>query len=51
MKRARHAAGRYVYSEQEHQLELDAQTSGRDRPLPVRGKIRNLRTSKRCLPD
>jgi hypothetical protein len=42
----RHASGRYVYGEQEYLLELEAQPTsrGRERLLPVRGKIRNLRT-------
>ena len=48
-QRARHAVGRYVYSEQEYQLELDTQTPGRDGLLPVRGKIRNLRTGNETL--
>ena len=45
-QRSRHAVGRYVYNEQEYQLELDAPQTGRNRErlLPVRGKIRNLRT-------
>jgi hypothetical protein len=42
-QRARHAEGRYVYNEQEYLLELETQT-GRDRLVPVRGMIRNLRT-------
>ena len=38
--------GRYVYNEQEYLLELEATQPGRNREhlLPVRGKIRNLRT-------
>lgn len=43
-QRARRAAGRYIYNEQEYLLELEAQTS-RERLLPVRGMIRNLRTA------
>jgi hypothetical protein len=42
-------AGRYVYNEQEYVLELDAQQPGRDRLLPVHGKIRNLRTRYETL--
>lgn len=37
------ATGRYVYTEQEYSLELQTGRS-RDRLIPVRGKIRNLRT-------
>jgi hypothetical protein len=49
-QRARRAAGRYVYSEQEYLLELDAPPTGRNAgPLPVRGKIRNLRTGYEIL--
>jgi len=49
-QRARRAAGRYVYSEQEYLLELDASPTGRNSgPLPVRGKIRNLRTGYETL--
>ncbi|MCX6628197.1 MAG: hypothetical protein NTW28_11285 [Candidatus Solibacter sp.] len=50
-QRARRAVGRYVYSEQEYSLELEAQQPGRkrDRLLPFRGKIRNLRTGKETL--
>src|SRR5205085_2334067 len=45
-QRARHAAGRYVYNEQEYSMELDAQktNSSRERLLPIRGKVRNLHT-------
>lgn len=48
-QRAQHAAGRYVYNEQEYLLELDAPQFGNpagkaDRLLPVHGKIRNQRT-------
>jgi len=46
-QRAQHAAGRYVYNEQEYLLELDAPGkpgSKADRLLPVHGKIRNQRT-------
>jgi hypothetical protein len=51
MQRTRRAVGRYVYNEQEFLLELDAPESGRDRErlLPVRGKIRNLRTGHDSL--
>jgi hypothetical protein len=49
-QRARRAAGHYVYSEQEFVLELDAPPTGRNAgPLPVRGKIRNLRTGYEIL--
>jgi hypothetical protein len=50
-QRARRAAGRYVYSEQEYSLELEAQPPDRNRRrlLPYRGKIRNLRTGKETL--
>jgi len=49
-QRTRRAAGRYVYSEQEYLLELDAPPTGRNSaPLPVRGKIRNLRTGYETL--
>jgi hypothetical protein len=46
-QRTRRAVGRYVYNEQEYQLELDMpQTRGnREHLLEVRGKIRNLRTN------
>jgi hypothetical protein len=46
--RARHAAGTYIYNEQEYALELDAaQTStGAARLIQVRGKVRNLRTGR-----
>ena len=43
-QRAKRASGRYVYNEQEYLLELEAQAPARDRLLPFRGKIRNLRT-------
>jgi hypothetical protein len=48
-QRTPHAAGRYVYNEQEYLLELDAPQFGKptgkaDRLLPVHGKIRNQRT-------
>jgi hypothetical protein len=44
--RARHAAGGYIYNEQEYALELDAAQTGTGaaRLIQVRGKIRNLRT-------
>jgi len=50
-QRARRAVGRYVYSEQEYLLELEALQPGknRERLLPVRGKIRNLRTGHETL--
>jgi len=43
--------GRYVYGEQEYLLELDAPQPGKNREglLPVRGKIRNLRTGHETL--
>jgi len=45
-QRTRRAVGRYVYSEQEYLLELEAPQAGshRERLLAVRGKIRNLHT-------
>src|ERR1039457_3900226 len=44
-QRPRRAVGRYVYSEQEYLLELEAPQSGRNPGLlPIRGKIRNPRT-------
>ena len=50
-QRSRRAVGRYVYNEQEYQMELDAPQAGRNRErlLPVRGKIRNLRTGYETL--
>ncbi len=49
-QRSRRAVGRYVYNEQEYLLELDAPQTGRNPgPLPVRGKIRNLRTGYETL--
>jgi len=50
-QRSRRAVGRYVYNEREYLLELDAPQTGRDRErlLPVRGKIRNLRTGYETL--
>ena len=50
-QRSRRAAGRYVYNEQEYLLELEAPDAGRDPKalLPVRGKIRNLRTRNETL--
>jgi hypothetical protein len=47
--RAGRAAGRYVYNEQEYVMELEATQAGRDRLLPIRGKLRNLRTSHETL--
>ncbi len=48
-QRTPHADGRYVYNEQEYRLELDRPQSGKPSGkaglLPVRGKIRNLRTT------
>jgi len=49
LQRERHAAGRYVYSEQEYLLELDTPELGNsagkaNRLVPVHGKIRNRRT-------
>lgn len=44
-QRASRATGRYVYNEQEYQLELDAPAGhSREHLLLVRGKIKNLRT-------
>lgn len=43
-QRAKRASGRYVYNEQEYLLELETQAPTREGLLPVRGKIRNLRT-------
>jgi hypothetical protein len=45
-QRSRRGVSRYVYNEQEYQLELDWLPVGhnRERLLPVKGKIRNLRT-------
>jgi hypothetical protein len=44
-QRARHAAGRYVYNEQEYLLELDAsQQGGNEHLLLIRGGVRNQRT-------
>ena len=43
-KRSRSAAGRYVYGEQEYLMGLEAQKPSRERLVPVRGKVRNLRT-------
>jgi len=50
-QRTRRAVGRYVYSEQEYLLELETPQTGRgrERLLPVRGKIRNLRTGYETL--
>jgi hypothetical protein len=50
-QRSRRAGGRYVYNEQEYQMELDAPQTGRNRErlLPVKGKIRNLRTGNETL--
>jgi hypothetical protein len=48
-QRTRRATGRYVYNEQEYLLELEMQPAGRDRLLPFKGKIRNLRTGKETL--
>jgi hypothetical protein len=49
-QRTRRAVGRYVYSEQEYLLELEAPQSGRNPGLlPIRGKIRNLRTGYETL--
>jgi hypothetical protein len=41
-QRSKHAAGRYVYNEQEYTLELDTSTAGR--LIAVRGKVRNQQT-------
>ena len=45
-QRARRAGGRFVYRDQEYLLELEAAppARGRESLLPIRGKIRNLRT-------
>ena len=50
-QRSRRSVGRYVYNEQEYLLELDAPQTGRNRErlLPVKGKIRNLRTGYETL--
>ena len=47
--RTKRAEGRYVYNEQEYRLELESAQKGRDRLLPVRGTIRNLRTGHEVL--
>jgi hypothetical protein len=46
-QRARRAQGRYVYNEQEYLLELEAMPTSRERErlLPIRGTVRNLRTA------
>jgi hypothetical protein len=48
-QRTRRTVGRFVYSEQEYLLELDAQQTSHQGLLPVRGKIRNLRTAHETL--
>lgn len=50
-QRTRHAAGRYVYNEQEYLLELDTPEPGKpeDRLLPVHGKISNRRTGGQTI--
>jgi hypothetical protein len=48
-QRSGRAAGRFVYSEQEYLLELETQPTSRESLLPVRGKIRNLRTAHETL--
>ena len=50
-QRSRRASGRYVYNEQEYLLELEGPEAGRGHqpPLPIRGKIRNLRTKNETL--
>jgi hypothetical protein len=50
-QRSRRAVGRFVYNEQEYVLELEVPQPGRksERLLPVRGKIRNLRTGYETL--
>lgn len=46
-QRARRAAGKYVYNEQEFLMELlTPQGPDREQLLPVRGKIRNLQTGR-----
>ena len=48
-QRTRRSVGRFVYNEQEYLLELEAQRTSRDGLLPVRGKVRNLRTAHETL--
>jgi hypothetical protein len=48
-QRTRRASGRYVYNEQEYALELETANPGKDRLVPVHGKIRNLHTGKENL--
>jgi hypothetical protein len=48
-QRTRRATGRYVYNEQEYELDLELQQAGRDQLVPFKGKIRNLRTGKETL--
>jgi hypothetical protein len=45
-KRAKRAAGRYVYNEQEYLMEIEAspQSGSAERLLTVRGSVRNRRT-------
>jgi len=46
-QRARYAAGRYVYNEQEYMLEIEAsQQAGSERLRVVRGGVRNQRTRR-----
>jgi hypothetical protein len=47
-QRSRRSTGRYVYNEQEYQLEVEPQggSRGADSLLPVKGQIRNLRTGQ-----
>jgi hypothetical protein len=48
-QRAKRAAGRYVYSEQEYSMEVETSPPGgsSERLLTVRGGVRNLRTGHR----
>ena len=48
-QRQKRTAGRYVYNEQEYTLELDTLPPGKDRLVPIHGKIRNLCTGKESL--
>jgi hypothetical protein len=50
-QRARRAGGRFVYRDQEYVLELEAAQPARNREslIPIRGKIRNLRTGHETL--
>jgi hypothetical protein len=52
-QRAPRAVGRYVYNEQEYRMELEVGSPAKDgrteRLLPVRGKVRNLRTGRQTV--